>query len=341
MKKNLLLSFFTIVILLFGLEGVSRIFSNPLYVYDETLGYTLKSGSTTVHEGKDFKAIYKINKLGYRGKAYSKIKPPGIFRIVLIGDSHGFGWGITDYDKTFPAILDQRLSNVEVINLSVSGYGTDQEFIRLKKEGLEYQPDLVLLQISDNDFTEIKMPEMYGRPKPFFILQNGKLMLQNTPVKSICNPDAQYFKNCLPLPFRDWLYRNSVAYNVIDSRYRKLMLRLNTYIREKDTASSESKLHINKFDENGIKLFKAIVNEMSHELYVRGIKLILIHWEPYLSGSDKIDDIGIPIIDLYPTVLKNKEKEVLIDDGHFNIKGHSLIAEELLKALKEYRALPE
>jgi len=341
MWKNLLLSIITIGILFFALEGVLRILPGSLYIYDETLGYALKPDTLHTHKSDEFNVVYRINELGYRGKSYSKIKPPGMFRIVLIGDSHGFGWGINDDKNIFPTILDQSLAGVELINLSVSGYGTDQEFLRLKKEGLEYQPDLVILQITENDFTEIMRPVMYEKPKPFFILNNEKLILKNIPVKKDCSSSAQYYLDCLHIPFNDWLKRKSVAYNFIDRRHRKLMLRLNAYFKKRNTESSKNNRDIHEIDDNGIKLFKAIISEMSNELKIKGIKIVIVHWNRYLSESGEINYADIPVIDLYPTILKNKEEEVLIpNDGHINIKGHSLIAEELLKALKKYKYLP-
>jgi len=340
MWKNLLLSVITIGILLFALEGASRMLSRSLYVYDETLGYTLKPNALHTHKSDEFNVVYRINKLGYRGKTYKKIKPPGMFRIVLIGDSHGFGWGIDEDKNIFATILDQRLSGVELINLSVPGYGTDQEFLRLKKEGLEYQPDLVILQITENDFTEIMSPLMYEKPKPFFILNNEKLILKNIPVKKDCSSSAQYYLDCLHIPFNDWLKRKSVAYNAIDRRHRKLMLRLSTYFNKSNTESSKKNRNI--VDDNSIKLFKAIISEMSYELKIMGIKIVIVHWNRDLSENGKISGTGIPVIDLYPTFIKNKDKDLLIpNDGHINIKGHRLIAEELLKALKKYKHLPE
>ncbi len=342
MWKNLLLSIITMAILLFALEGVSRIFSESLYVYDKTLGYTLKPNIFHTHKSNEFNVVYRINKLGYRGKTYSKIKSSGMFRIVLIGDSHGFGWGINDDNKLFASILDQRLSGVEVVNLSVPGYGTDQEFLRLKKEGLEYQPDLVIVQLSENDFSEIMRPIMYEKPKPFFILNNDKLMLKNIPAKKDCNSEAQYYLDCLHIPFNDWLKRKSVAYSVIDRRHRKLMLSLSTYFNKGDADSSKNNRNIVEIDDNSIQLFKAIISVMSNELKSMGINIVLVHWNRYLSESTKINDAGIPVIDLYPTILKDKDKDVLIpNDGHINIKGHRLIAEEILKALKKYKYLPE
>ena len=313
-----------------------------MYIYDETLGYTLKPDTLHKHKSDEFNVAYRINKLSYRGTTYSKIKPPGIFRIVLIGDSHGFGWGINDDKNIFATILDQSSAGIELINLSVPGYGTDQEILRLKKEGLDYQPDLVILQITENDFTEIMRPLMYEKPKPFFILQNGKLVLKNIPVKKDCGASAQYYLDCLHIPFNDWLKRKSIAYSVLDRRYRKLMLRLSRYFEKSKNEGLRNNQDIYKIDDDGIRLFKAIISEMASELKTKGINMVVVHWNGYLSESRKINGVDIPVIDLYPTVLKNKDKDVLIpNDGHFNIMGHGLIAEELLKALKKYKYLPE
>ena len=42
---------------------------------------------------------------------------------------------------------------VEVINAGVSGFGTDQELLWLREEGVKYAPDLVLLAVyPHNDF---------------------------------------------------------------------------------------------------------------------------------------------------------------------------------------------
>jgi hypothetical protein len=118
------------------------------------------------------------------------------------------------------------------------------------------------------------------------------------------------------------------------------MLRLSTYFNKSNTESSKKNRNI--VDDNSIKLFKAIISEMSYELKIMGIKIVIVHWNRDLSENGKISGTGIPVIDLYPTIFKNKDKDLLIpNDGHINIKGHRLIAEELLKALKKYKHLPE
>lgn len=66
---------------------------------------------------------YKLNKLGYRGDEFSNIKE---LKVVTIGCSNGFGWGIKDDSKIFPNIFTQALSihtgkSVSNWNLSMGG----------------------------------------------------------------------------------------------------------------------------------------------------------------------------------------------------------------------------
>lgn len=84
---------------------------------------------------------------------------------MLLGDSNGFGWGIEE-GKYFAAIIDHELDNVEVVNLSLSGYGTDQEYLRFVEEGMAYRPNLVIVQVTPNDFEEIQHPFLMERSNP-------------------------------------------------------------------------------------------------------------------------------------------------------------------------------
>lgn len=97
----------------------------------------------------------KSNNLGYRDVDHTVEKPPGVYRIVVLGDSIGAGLRVDRYEDVFPSVLEKLLRergvNAEVINFSVSGYNTQQEVETLKDRGLRYRPDLVLLAYSLND----------------------------------------------------------------------------------------------------------------------------------------------------------------------------------------------
>ncbi|MEP7009288.1 MAG: GDSL-type esterase/lipase family protein [Acidobacteriota bacterium] len=95
------------------------------------------------------------NRLGFRDREHPVEKPPGVFRILVLGDSVGVGLKVERYEQTFPALLEQNLRqngwNAEVINLSVTGYNTQQEVESFVEKGLRFSPDLVLVAYTLSD----------------------------------------------------------------------------------------------------------------------------------------------------------------------------------------------
>lgn len=94
---------------------------------------------------------YKTNKKGLRGTEYSYEKPSDVHRILMLGDSYLFGWGL-NLDDTLPVILEKCLNKkYEVINAGIYGYNTVQEIEYLKREGIRYNPDVVIIYFVMND----------------------------------------------------------------------------------------------------------------------------------------------------------------------------------------------
>lgn len=99
------------------------------------------------------------NSLGFRGPEVALPKPAGRFRIVAIGDSVTFGWGVND-DETFFRRLEQLTANrfpgrdIDFVNLAVGGYDTRQEVGLLRRHVDRLQPDLVLVGLYSNDIPE-------------------------------------------------------------------------------------------------------------------------------------------------------------------------------------------
>jgi hypothetical protein len=64
----------------------------------------------------------------------------------VIGDSFMEAYQV-ELEQSLPYLLQESLADrrVEVINLGVGGYGTAQEYLYLRDDGLKYEPDLVVL----------------------------------------------------------------------------------------------------------------------------------------------------------------------------------------------------
>jgi hypothetical protein len=108
-----------------------------------------------------------INSQGLHDYEYSRRKEPGTFRIVGVGDSSLFGWGVPFEDSGLK-VLERRLNEksrgrkFEVINFAVPGYNTAMEAETFVKRCLEYAPDLVLLNFNTNDYD---VPNFMLRPR--------------------------------------------------------------------------------------------------------------------------------------------------------------------------------
>ena len=71
-------------------------------------------------------------------------------RILAIGDSNTFGWGVPTR-SAFPEVLDDLREDADVINLGVSGYTSFQGYEILAKHFNTVRPDLVIASFSFND----------------------------------------------------------------------------------------------------------------------------------------------------------------------------------------------
>ena len=99
-----------------------------------------------------------INASGFRGPEIPLQRAdPATLRIVGIGDSVMFGWGVSEPDALLAQIrttLGARHPDdpaVETLNLGVPGYNTHQEVEFFATRGLTYRPDLVVLLFVGND----------------------------------------------------------------------------------------------------------------------------------------------------------------------------------------------
>lgn len=103
-------------------------------------------------------APVSINSHGLRDQEYSEQKPPNVFRVMMLGDSTTFGWGVREED-TAAKFLERKLNahlppgydKAEVINAGVGNYDTVQEVTYYETRGRAFHPDLVVLVFFIND----------------------------------------------------------------------------------------------------------------------------------------------------------------------------------------------
>lgn len=102
--------------------------------------------------------------------------------IVFIGDSVGFGTGLTEED-TAAYFLGRMVSHAQVLNLSVTGYAIDQYFLALSRELALLRPVLVIVAIyTGNDYQGTTWDNNYGYRKPIFKVRGDDIVLERVPI---------------------------------------------------------------------------------------------------------------------------------------------------------------
>lgn len=113
-------------------------------------------GSRAELVAPEFHVDYRINRLGYRDYERELEKAPGRLRVTVLGDSFTEGWGV-EQSEAFPRVAEQRLPGCEVWNLGRHGGNPLWYAIQIDKVLAEFAPDVVLVQLFDNDPWDIKV----------------------------------------------------------------------------------------------------------------------------------------------------------------------------------------
>jgi lysophospholipase L1-like esterase len=95
-----------------------------------------------------------ISSQGLRDREFTLTPPPGRTRILMLGDSLTFGWGVEaheTYSKRLEAMLQQAGHDVEVINTGVGNYNTEMEVAYFLERGAKLKPHYVVLNYFIND----------------------------------------------------------------------------------------------------------------------------------------------------------------------------------------------
>jgi lysophospholipase L1-like esterase len=98
----------------------------------------------------------RTNADGFRGPRVPAARTRPAVRVVGLGDSVMFGWGVSEEDTYLARVvplLEASSPGVawEVVNTAVPGYNTAMEVATLEAKGLRFDPDLVILNFVGND----------------------------------------------------------------------------------------------------------------------------------------------------------------------------------------------
>lgn len=111
------------------------------------------------HDGSWKDEVFVTNRWGMRDKPYAQQKPPGVFRIALVGASMEVAAGV-QLRETYENVLEDCLTRdyggisyerFEVLNFAVGGYSMVQKAIVVEERVAAFEPDLVLLTVHSTE----------------------------------------------------------------------------------------------------------------------------------------------------------------------------------------------
>ncbi len=345
--------------------------------YDEFLGWVNKpdldgfvkvSDRIAFHRRHNSKGMRSLRETGYE-------KLAGVKRVLVLGDSFTWGFGVDDQQVLTHLLQQKTGSGIEILNGSVVGYGTDQEFLWLEREGLRYLPDLVVLAFYvGNDYEEVSQSLSYGYPKPYFDIDEQGLLLGNVPVpdtretrrKGFDKPSSMFGR------FKKFLRYNTHTYPFLAGRLNSIpRLRhfiLKTGIGEEFSRNLPGVPYRRVAPEKVKPIVEALIRSIRDIAASRGAQLLLmpipaieenpnkaigyrgqVDWNEAFADNEKENNYlksfaranGIQFLDLLQIIRAQHRKGLALyninpDDHHWNSEGHRVAAEALYDWIKAY-----
>jgi len=317
---------------------------NAFHVPDPTLGWKGLPGFSGVFVRDDFKARITFNENGYRRKD-STVKPAqGARKIVFLGDSFAWGWGVSQGELFSDHLQDILGPGWDVINMGVNTFGTVQEQLQLEKEALPLGPESVYLLFYGNDFKDNMDPRSDNRP--YCEVRNGSVVLKNLPIR---NPIGSGFRSFSRMSYAlthfRYYFNYLKEYVKIGERYfEKLFLKTKTRAEPRPVEAGTEEQEV---DPEAAAVFDRYLGKMADSCRASGVGFTVVYvpvgeniamGRPETRYADIVRDAcgrrKIPMLDLTPVfkpLVKGGNGEPLYfrDDLHWTAQGHRLAAETI------------
>lgn len=287
--------------------------------------YTHSTAEYTVEIRTNAQGIRADKDISYENKGRKK-------RIVVLGDSFGMGYGVELRDSFtekmkngLELVIDQE---IEVINLSVSGYGTAEQLLMLENEGIKYHPDLVLLTWHATD-------SMENVRSGIFEMVDGQLQRKNAEFL----PGVKIREFLFDFKLYRWLAGNSHLYNWV-RREASLVAKKLLVLRKKQTSVETKgvgdtlKPPKDRLSIALLKRIERIAKEVGAPLLLLEIPIRVSRTEFMGSASEYIRtefDMINPVIEFkkHPNDMIYWEKS----HGHFTVIGCEIIGQVLAREI--------
>lgn len=280
----------------------------------------------------------EINSLGMRDVERTLARDRDAVRIVGLGDSHMFGWGVRR-EETFLAVLEGSLNRrfpgrpFEAWNLAVPGYNSVQEVETLASKAATIRPDVVIINWVGND---MDLPSFLAeRPNVYTVRQSFLYELVRRRLRSTLGKSVRSF-TLVPVEADAHTGLSGVDAATVPERYRPLLgvgNMLRAFERLAELARRQHFRPVVLFDWNFPEADTAKAE--SHD-----------PWR--MSFKRRCADAGFLVVDSEERILRYLAEHRLdrsalwisSSDPHPSVLRHRLIGEALFEALVASGAIP-
>jgi len=324
--------FFSALVAEIALRFYVDLFSPKMMLVDDSLGWrhAVNAKKTFTNEFGE-KVLTVLDEYGHRGSGHPKKHPDGKYRILALGDSFTEGVQVGEAD-VFTAQLERADSSLDVINAGVAGYGTVQEYLYYKSEGVQFHPDLVLLMLFGNDLTDNLLTYYPGfGPRPYATWTGEGLHIIQT------LDAAEYKRFILPAPFQMALNKHSYSYYLANSRlYQPIFASRMKQMQQQDISKMDSRLRYDVFF-GVLDQFRDFLEEQKTAFAV----VIIPTREEVAAGHSEVASVVgqrcrtqkmncLPLLE----TLSDASPAYFQEDIHWTKKGHMAAATQILTYIR-------
>ncbi|MBN1197098.1 MAG: SGNH/GDSL hydrolase family protein [Candidatus Aminicenantes bacterium] len=290
-----------------------RLARNPDLVYELLPGSRARVQGIPIH----------INNAGFRDRQFS-IQKSSLFRVIVVGDSITYGWNVS-LDQTFHKQLENRLRRsgceVEVLGMGVVGYNMVQEYHLIRERALAFKPDLVVLQITPNDFERTVGIRRNRSGRGYSLLLYHDLRIPYVIGKS---------------DLSTWLMRHSHF-------FRFTNLRLGALMRKRNPDYDPG--HVFLLGEEKSFRYLSRIHSLLRAAGVPWVAVIFPEARrkapyPFTGLHHRIHRVlnenGVRVIDLLEPLNAPNREDIWIERIHPNARGHALVADILSGFLRPW-----
>ena len=324
-------------------------------------GLTLHLSNFTQYSNK-FGHNITTNSEGMRDREHSASKASGVFRILLLGDSFMEANQVKLEDAFSTLLADQLTQSarrpIEVINASVSGWGTDDQLTYLVRHGYRFSPDLVLVGVTlHNDVQDNQRQRFHsyvdGRLQEKRVNQLPATDFVILQVKEILASHSHLYQVLLKVKSTSWVRNeqeklNSHVLGLLEKKQNSSIQQgwglTRLLFREMKKMSAEMGAPVVVF----LIPLRLQVSEQSLRSFLEAHDIVsdqIVLDRPQRDMTQIGSDEGIEVIDLLAEFRRSEKNSpdqlYLAVDGHWTAAGHRLASEIVANRLLSSGTLPQ